>query len=51
MTAFPPPTSKSIEDQLNSCRDFAARHGWVVVETYFDAGRSGPTPSASDCGS
>ena len=36
-------TFKSIEDQISLCRDFAARHGWIVVEVYFDAERSGTT--------
>ncbi|MCW1920867.1 recombinase family protein [Rhodobacter sp. KR11] len=31
----------SIEDQVDSCRDFAARQGWEIVEVYSDRAVSG----------
>ncbi|WP_309083333.1 recombinase family protein [Chelativorans sp.] len=31
----------SIEDQLRLCREYAAREGWTVVQTYSDAAISG----------
>ena len=56
MRPFPPPGStviiyarystknqdyRSIEGQVSLCRDYAAKHGWVVVGVYFDEARSG----------
>ena len=58
MSALPPPgtlyvhyarystdhqTFKSIEDQQTLCRAYAERHGWVEVNAYHDAARSGTT--------
>jgi DNA invertase Pin-like site-specific DNA recombinase len=31
----------SIDDQIQLCRAYADRHGWVVVATYQDAALSG----------
>lgn len=32
---------RSIDDQIALCRDYAARHGWHVIEIFSDAGVSG----------
>lgn len=63
MSALPPPgskvaiyarystnlqTFKSIEDQIELCRVYAAKQGWEVVATYHDAERSGTTTVGRD---